>query len=293
MTRVTYQSRSEAAADPFYARRMTAPAATVIPSDVLTAGGIRLEIDGAVASVVLDRADRRNAMTPAMWLALAAVPDLLPESTRVVVVRGDGASFCAGLDLRLATPEGVPGEGTFADFFGEHVDDAGIADTIGEWQRGFTWLRDPRWITISAVQGAAVGAGFQLALSTDLCLAAEDAKFCMRENALGLIPDMTGTKALFDRVGYARALEICATARWVPAAEAAQLGIVQSVVPAAGLETVVGELVAALLANPAPPAVALKRLLLDAGPRDVETQARAEREIQVPMLRTMAARIKG
>lgn len=271
----------------------TTSAATVLTSDVLTAGDVRLEIDGALATVVLDRADRRNAMTPALWLALAAVPDLLPAATRVVVIRGEGPTFCAGLDLRLATPEGVPGEGTFVDFFGEHVDDAGVAGLIGAWQGGFTWLRDPRWITISAVQGAAVGAGFQLALSTDLCVAADDAKFCMRENALGLIPDMTGTKALHDRVGYARALEICATARWVPAAEAGQLGFVQSVVPLVDLETAVDQLVAALLANPAPPAVALKRLLLDVGARDVETQARAEREIQVPMLRTMAARIAG
>lgn len=266
---------------------------SVVSADVLTAGGIRLELDGELATVTLDRAERRNAMTPAMWLALAAVPDLLPEQIRVVVVRGDGAGFCAGLDLRLMTADGVEGEGTFVEIFRPDLDDAGIAEVIGDWQRGYLWLRDPRWITISAVHGAAVGAGFQLALSTDLCLAADDAKFCMRENALGLIPDMTGTKALFDRVGYARALEISATSRWVGAAEAERLGIVQAAVPVADLAATVDAMVQALLATSAPAAVALKQLLLDAGPRDVATQARAEREIQVPLLRTMAAAITG
>ena len=270
---------------------MPSSAPNVVKSDALVAGGIRLEIDGAVASVVLDRADRRNAMTPTMWLALAAVPELLPDGVRVVVVRGEGAGFCAGLDLRLASPEGVPGEGTLAN----HVegDDQAVADLIGTWQEGFLWFRDPRWVTISAVHGAAVGAGFQLALATDLCVAADDARFCMKENALGLIPDLAGTKALHDRVGYSRALEICATSRWVTAAEADRLGIVHSVVPAAQLESAVAALVQSLLATVAAPAVAIKQLLLDAPHRDIRAQAEAERTTQVPLLRAMTARLIG
>ncbi|MGQ0630685.1 MAG: enoyl-CoA hydratase/isomerase family protein [Sporichthyaceae bacterium] len=262
-----------------------------LTSDLLAAGDLRLEVAGALATVTLDRAERRNAMTPAMWLALAAVPALLPDGVRVVLIQGAGAGFCAGLDLRLASPEGVPGEGSLADAV-EGLDAAGIADLIGVWQQGFTWLRDPRWITIAAVQGPAVGAGFQLALAADLRIAATDARFCMRENALGLIPDMTGTKALFDAVGYARALEICATARWVGAAEAADLGIVHSVVEPEALQVAAGELTAALLANSAPAGVAVKELLLGAGRADLAGQALAERTIQVPMLRAMADRIR-
>src|SRR5207342_1122800 len=97
---------------------------------------------------------------------------------------------------------------------------------------GFTWLTDPRFISIAAVQGPAVGAGFQLALACDLRIVAEDVKFCMKEPALGLVPDLTGTKPLVDLVGYSRALEICVTARQVPALEAAALGIVTAAVPA-------------------------------------------------------------
>ncbi len=70
------------------------------------------------------------------------------------------------------------------------------------------------------MQGYAIGAGFQLALACDLRVLADDARFTMREPALGLVPDLTGTKPLVELVGYSRALEICATARWVAADEA-------------------------------------------------------------------------
>ncbi|HEY3603680.1 MAG TPA: enoyl-CoA hydratase/isomerase family protein, partial [Sporichthyaceae bacterium] len=75
---------------------------------------LRVEVDGAVATVWLANPKRRNAMTPGMWRALAAVPDELPADVRVVVLRGEGESFCAGLDLRMAG-EGVPGEPTMAE----------------------------------------------------------------------------------------------------------------------------------------------------------------------------------
>jgi enoyl-CoA hydratase/carnithine racemase len=207
---------------------------------------------------------------------------------RLVVLRGEGASFCAGLDLRLAGPGGVPGEGTLADFSAGSDDE--VADRIGGWQAGFTWLRDPRWISIAAVQGHAVGAGFQLALAADLRVIADDARFCMRENALGLIPDMTGTKTLHEAVGYSRALEICATARWVDAEEAVRIGLATLAVPAAELDAAVADLCAALLANPAAPARALRELLLAAGGRDLAAQAEAERRTQLPLLRTLAGR---
>ena len=67
------------------------------------------------------------------------------------------------------------------------------------------------------MRGYAIGAGFQLALSCDLRVVADDAQFSMKESALGLVPDLTGTKPLVESVGYARALEICATARMVGA----------------------------------------------------------------------------
>jgi enoyl-CoA hydratase/carnithine racemase len=249
------------------------------------AGGLRLALDGPVATVWLARPERRNAMTPSMWAALAAVPGLLGPEVRVVVVRGEGAAFCAGLDLRLASPDGVPGEGALADFVGG--DDAAVDAQIEQWQGAFTWLRHPRFISIAAVHGPAVGGGFQLALAADLRIVADDARFCMREVALGLIPDLTGTKALIDAVGYARALEICATARWVGAEEAARIGLAALAVPVAELDAAVADLCAALLANGAAPVRAVKALLLGAAGRDAPAQWAAERSAQLPLLRAL------
>lgn len=238
-----------------------------------------------MATVLLARPERRNAMTPAMWEALAAVPDHLGPDVRVVVVRGEGAGFCAGLDLRLASPEGVPGEGTLADFV--VGDDDAVAARIERWQGAFTWLRDPRFLTIAAVHGPAVGAGFQLALAADVRILADDARFCMREVALGLVPDLTGTKTLIDAVGYSRALEICATARWVGAEEAARIGLASLVVPLADLDAAVADLCAAVLANNTAAVRAVKGLLLDAGGRSLTEQRAAERAAQVPLLRDL------
>ena len=99
------------------------------------------------------------------------------------------------------------------------------------YQAGYLWLRDPAIVSIAAVQGHAIGAGFQLALSCDLRILAEDAKLCMKEPALGLVPDLTGTKPLVDIVGLPRAIELCLTARTVTAAEALLLRLAELVVP--------------------------------------------------------------
>ena len=81
-------------------------------------GGVRLEVDGQIARVTLCRPERRNAQTPATWLALAGIGESLPDQVRVVVVIGEGPSFSAGLDRRMFTSEGVPGEGSLDDVAG-------------------------------------------------------------------------------------------------------------------------------------------------------------------------------
>ena len=130
------------------------------------------------------------------------------------MVRGSGHSFSAGLDRSMLEPAGTA-EGVESVAGLLTMSDEEMAATIDAYQRGFTFLRDPRFISIAAVQGYAVGAGFQLALACDLRVVAEDVQFCMKESALGLVPDLTGTKPLVESVGYARALEICVTARMV------------------------------------------------------------------------------
>ncbi|MEV6984836.1 enoyl-CoA hydratase/isomerase family protein [Sphaerisporangium sp. NPDC051017] len=248
---------------------------------------MRFEVDGEIATITLDRPDKRNAQTFATWSALARIGSTLPGHVRVVVVRGEGPSFSAGIDLRMLTPEGVPGQGSFASVAA--LDSEAFERRIQGAQQGFLWLRRPDIVSIAAVQGHAIGAGFQLALSCDLRILADDARFCMKEPALGLVPDLTGTKPLVDLVGVARAVEICLTARVVEAGEALRLGLAEQVVPREELEAATAKLASALLATDRAAAAATKRLLRDAPGRSLEEQAAAERAEQVARVRALFA----
>ena len=262
------------------------------PED-LAAVGLRLDIEGPVATVTLDRPDVRNAQTPAMWLALGEVGRTLPDEVKVVVVTGEGETFSAGLDRAMLDPA-TSSEGGQESVVGLlALSDEEASARIEEFQRGFTWLRDPRFVSIAKVRGHAIGAGFQLALSCDLRVVADDAKFSMKESALGLVPDLTGTKPLVEHVGYARALEICATARVVPADEAVRIGLATASVPPAELDAAVADLAAALCA-PMPGVVTeTKTLLQGAADRDLDEQRRLEREAQVRRFRAIAAALAG
>ncbi len=249
--------------------------------------GLRLTVDGPVARVVLDRPEVRNAQTPAMWRALADFGAALPPDVRVVVVSGEGQSFSAGLDRKLIMGEPVDGQEPLLTLGAKP--EAEVHETIAGFQAGFSWLRKPSIVSIAAVQGHAVGAGFQLALACDLRVITPDAKFSMREPALGLVPDLGGTQPLVQLIGYSRALEICATSRWVEAEEARELGLANIVVPAEELAGTVKDLSEALLA-PLPAAVReTKALLLGAADRPYEEQLKAEREAQTRRLKELLA----
>ncbi|MEV8638359.1 enoyl-CoA hydratase/isomerase family protein [Streptosporangium sp. NPDC051023] len=249
--------------------------------------GLRFEVDGEIATITLDRPERRNAQTFATWSELARIGDSLPQQVRIVVVRGEGPSFSAGIDLRLFTPEGIPGQDSLATL--ATAEDPTFEQRIAHAQRGFLWLRRPDIVSIAAVNGHAIGAGFQLALACDLRVLAEDAKLCMKELALGLVPDLTGTKPLVDLVGLPRAIEICLTARAVGAREAAAIGLAELVVAPEDLAEAVRDLAAALLATDRGAATATKRLLQGAGGRTLEEQSAAERREQVARVRALFA----
>ena len=251
--------------------------------------GVVLDIDGAVATVTLARPGQRNAQTPAMWRALAQIgAQVLADSdVRVVVLRAEGQSFSAGLDRAMFGPgvEGEPGLAGLAGLVDEVLD-----ETIDTFQQAFSWWRDARVVSIAAVQGHAVGAGFQLALACDLRVMADDVALAMRETSLGLVPDLGGTQPLVAAVGYSRALEICATGRWVGAEEAAATGLATVVVPLATLDQATADLVAALLTAPAGAVRATKALLRDAPNRSYADQRAAERAAQALRLRELAGR---
>jgi enoyl-CoA hydratase/carnithine racemase len=249
--------------------------------------GLRYEVDGKIATITLDRPEKRNAQTFATWSALAHIGDTLPQQVRVVVIRGEGPSFSAGIDLRMFTPEGVPGEGSFAA--SAMLDSSTFEQRLAKAQQGFLWLRRPDIVSVAAVQGHAIGAGFQLALACDLRVLADDAKLCMKEPALGLVPDLTGTKPLVDLVGLSRAIEICLTARTVGAEEAARIGLAELVVAPGDLGQAVQDLTAALLAVDRDAATATKRLLQGASGRTLEEQCVAEGQEQAVRLRALFA----
>src|SRR5215211_5986348 len=96
---------------------------------------LALTVDGAVATVTLNRPDRRNSQTPAMWRALADIGAHLPDEVRVVVVKGAGPSFSAGLDVALLTAEGAPAEEAVSDLL--HREDAEVLAAIDDYQQGF------------------------------------------------------------------------------------------------------------------------------------------------------------
>ncbi|MEW1659602.1 enoyl-CoA hydratase/isomerase family protein [Streptomyces sp. NPDC093707] len=248
--------------------------------------GVRLTVDDAIATVTLANPEKRNAQTPAMWRALVEAGALLPGNVRIVVLRGEGRSFSAGLDRQAFTPEGFDGEPSFLDL--ARGTDEALDATIAEYQEAFTWWRRTDLVSIAAVQGHAIGAGFQLALACDLRVAAEDAQFAMRETSLGLVPDLAGTHPLVGLVGYARALEICATGRFVHADEAARIGLANVVVPGDELDGAVADLAGALLAAPRDAVIETKALLGGAVDRTYEEQRRAERAAQARRLRDLA-----
>ena len=184
---------------------------------------VRIERVGDAVHVTLCNPEARNAQTPATWRRLASVPQLLTPEVRAVVLRGEGVSFSAGLDRRMISPEGVPGEESLLSL--ATYDDEQIDAFIAQAQAAFSWWHDVPQVTVALVQGHAIGAGFQLALACDVMIVADDAKLAMRETSLGLVPDLAGTAPLVSRVGYSRAFEICARGRYVEADEAVRIGL--------------------------------------------------------------------
>jgi enoyl-CoA hydratase/carnithine racemase len=271
------------------------PASVSLPdvdAELLERGGVTLVVDGARATVTLSRADVLNAQLPSTWDALRQIGERLAPDVRVVVVRGSGRAFSAGLDRRMFTPDGIPGETGFGEITA--APPGGGDAIIDRFQRGFTWLMAPTRVTVAAVQGHAIGAGFQLALACDLRIATVDATFAMAETSLGLVPDLTGTLPLVRAVGYPRAVDICLTGRRVAADEALRIGLVNSVVPNDRLDEAVDELVAALL-RPLPGATRETLALLAAAADNptLDEQRAAERAAQLRRLSELRQALAG
>jgi enoyl-CoA hydratase/carnithine racemase len=187
-----------------------------------------------VATVTLNRPDKRNAMNAPMLLGLRQAIDELDarRDVRVVVVRGAGPAFCAGMDLREMEAQG----GARGD------PDASV---VGVLQR----VEASRHPTIALVHGDAIAGGCELALHCDLRVAAEGARFGMPLARIGLIVPFPLTQKLVEILGPAATRHLLFTGRLVDAARARELEMVHEVVPPAEVEKATYALARTIAAN--------------------------------------------
>jgi enoyl-CoA hydratase len=207
------------------------------------------ERDG-IAWITLNRPDKLNALNREVFERLgAALADLeASESAAVGVLHGAGRAFAAGADIDDYVDISVENYRAFMDV------GRAPTDLIAR-------LTKP---VIAAVQGFALGGGFELVLACDLVVAAENARFGLPEPKLGLVPGGGGTQRLPRLVGRVRANEVLLTGRFVTAQEAYEWGIVNRVVAKDELLAVAGELAAAVVAN-APEALSVIKQLTREG----------------------------
>lgn len=243
---------------------------------------VRTSSEDDVLTITIEGPETRNAQDPRVWAELAHIGRELPDHVQVVLLRSTGPVFSSGLDLGFLDPANPEGAGELL-----RLDDTQLDERIAAYQEAFTWWREASAVTIAVVQGAAVGAGFQLALATDLVVATPAARFAIREPDHGLIPDLGGTVRLLEQVGYSRALDICSTGRWVQAEEALALGIVNRLVDSDSLEAELAALVERLRGPRSGPVRALKGLLRTGVGRSAPDQLAAERAAQVQRLRVL------
>ncbi|MEX2393351.1 MAG: enoyl-CoA hydratase/isomerase family protein [Actinomycetota bacterium] len=252
---------------------------------------VRVEVAAdRVATVSLNRPDKLNAVSPDVFTGLAEAAQQVatdPE-VRAVLIRGEGRAFCSGLDLASlqgmssAEPRASEGsaeprasEGSAEPRSGAQADGNGQA-VPRDPQAGWRLWQEMDKPVVAAVQGYALGAGFQLALAADIRFAATDAVMSVFEITYGLVPDLGGTQFLPPIVGPAKAKELIWTAKRLNAEEALALGIVNRVVELAQLETEARAFAADLASRPPMPIGFTKKIVNSSGKHSLEEGMRQE-----------------
>jgi len=191
----------------------------------VTEDRVTISIEDGIADVRMNRADKRNALDNAMFTSLAAAGEYLKtlSELRAVVLSGDGASFCAGLDFGSfqAMAQGSSGQGG-------SVNAGAMSDgriTHLAQQVCWVWQEVPVPV-IAAVHGHALGGGMQIALGADIRIVHPDTQLSVREVHWGLIPDMTGTLMLSRLVRPDIVKDLVFSARVFSGAEGFELGVV-------------------------------------------------------------------
>src|SRR5262250_1332512 len=225
-----------------------------------------------IVTLVMNRPDRLNALNNELATALNDAVSRIAsdESVRVVVVTGAGRAFCAGGDLALI------GKGRASG------DTRALEPLLRAGMQAVLAMRTMPQPVIAAVNGAAAGAGMNIALSADIRIAAEEATFGQNFAKIGLFPDYGGTHFLPQLVGPSKAAELFYTGDMIDAKTALRLGIVNHVVPAAHLEAEV-KTVAQKIAQGPPLAIrAVKRTLFASEKQKLAAALEHEVQEQMP-----------
>ncbi len=200
---------------------------------------IRVEHDGPLATIILNRPDRLNAAPPEMFDEIKAAAMLAADDgARALLITGEGRAFCSGADLgNVAGSTVPPGERTRLSLT-EHYNPA---------MEALAALPIP---IVTAVNGAAAGIGCSLALAGDFCVAAESAYFLLAFVNIGLVPDGGASWWIPRSIGAARAMEMMMLGERLPATKAADWGLIHKAVPDARLMDEATDLAARLANGP-------------------------------------------
>ena len=231
---------------------------------------------GAVRHVILNRPEKRNAMSQALLRELRDALRAAEADTGVhcVVLRGEGPVFSAGVDLNeLMSSSGQVG--ALRPFRNVFLDCANLCETMAK-------------PVVCEIHRTCVGGALEVALGADLRIASSDAQFGLPEVRFGIIPDVGGSTRLPAVVGLGRAKELIMTARMIDAEEAERIGLINRVVAPEALRDASDALAGELLAH-SPLAVGRAKRVLDASARPTIAQS-LEMEIDVQEFLVAAAR---
>ena len=241
-----------------------------------------LRIEGPIATITLNRPGAFNSidLSIAKKLEQLAAEVEVDDDIRVLVIEGTGRAFCAGGDLQTI------GAAAAADNVAPVV-----TELLLHYHAFITTLRGMPKIVLSSVHGSAAGAGMSLAFVTDLCIAAEDARFTPAYSKLGVSPDGGGTVGVVATVGARRALQIYLAEDSFSAAQAYEWGLVAKVVPAAELKTATRALAERLSQNAPAAIAATKTLIHRAHTTPIERQLNAEKDAIIDCMHTDEFRV--
>lgn len=226
---------------------------------------IQLDLTDGVATLTLNRPEVMNALSARMRREMMAALAQAGQSARVLVLTGAGRAFCSGQDLADAEALGA------VDF------EATLRDEYEPLLRAICDCPVP---VIAAVNGAAAGAGANLALAADVVIAAHSASFIQAFTRIGLMPDAGGTYWLPRQIGFARAMGAMLFADRISAEQAADWGMIWEAVPDAGFAAHVAARAQALATGPTLAYRAVRQALRAGMANDLDTQLALEARLQ-------------